>query len=378
MRSPSEHRPAALLGLTLVGAVVALPLMVAGVRTANRLIVPEGEVVTEDLYVFAEHTIIEGVLQGDLFVVTGRLDVAGRVEGDVMGLVGGPASISGEVTGSVRIVAADLDVGGTVGDDVAAVAGEATFGGAVGRDLLAMTVRLGVGGSVGRDVRSHSFTASVDGRVGRDVLLRSDRLTLGASAEVAGDVLYRASSDAAVDPGASVIGRLTRIRTITPLWASAVGRVFALLSLLGLLFAGFLAMWAFPGLSADAEERVRSAPGRSALIGAGVLLLPPLMVLPLFLSLIGIPVALLLLVVWLVALFLGPLPAVTAAGGRLVRGRGGAALALLVGVLAWRGAMWLFPVLAGLLYLGALLVGLGGYGSAAWALRSRHTVPTSP
>jgi hypothetical protein len=34
--------------------------------------------------------------------------------------------------------------------------------------------------------------------------------------------------------------------------------------------------------------------------------------------------------------------------------------------------MWLLPLLTAVLYLGALLVGLGAYGTAAWALRREH------
>jgi hypothetical protein len=128
----------------------------------------------------------------------------------------------------------------------------------------------------------------------------------------------------------------------------------------------------FRGWSARAVEAAGRRPGRSALIGLGIVVVPPVLVLPLFLTLVGIPVALLLLLTWVVALFLGPLPAVTAAGTRLLRGKGGIALGLLVGTVVWRGAMWLLPLIAVLLYLAALLVGLGALGSAAWNLRREH------
>jgi len=176
-----------------------------------------------------------------------------------------------------------------------------------------------------------------------------------------------------------VNGRFTRRDVITPVWAQVASRLFVVFSILGFIVAGLLAAWVFRGWSGRAATAAELRPGRSALIGLGLLLVPPILVLPLFLTLVGIPVALVILIVWLCALFLGPLPAVTAAGTRLLRGRGGFAAALVVGTLVWRGAMWLLPLIALLLYLAALLIGLGAYGSAAWQLRRESAaVPANP
>jgi len=202
--------------------------------------------------------------------------------------------------------------------------------------------------------------------------LQTGRLALEDEAVIGGDVLYKASSEARVDPASAVNGRLTRRDVITPVWAKVASRLFVVFSLLGFVVAGLLAAWVFRGWSSRALTAAEQRPGRSAVIGLGILLVPPILVLPLFLTLVGIPVALVILIAWVCALFLGPLPAVTAAGKRLLRGRGGVAAALVVGTVLWRGAMWLLPLIALLLYLAALLVGLGAYGAAAWSLRREH------
>jgi cytoskeletal protein CcmA (bactofilin family) len=365
-------RPRGLFGITVVAVLVAVPLMVAGLRISSRVIVTEDDIVTEDLYAVGDHVIVEGVVEGDLFVITGNLLITGRVEGDVLGMVGGPARIAGEVGGSVRLAAVHLEITGEVGDDVATVAGEGTIDGSVGRDVLAIAGSLGVDAAVGRDVRAQVFRMSIDGPIGRDIHARTGSLSLEDEAVIGGDVLYKASDDARVDPASTVNGRFTRRDVITPVWASSVTRLFAILSVLGFVVSGLIGMWLFRGWSQRAIEAAERRPGRSALIGLGILLLPPVLMLPLFLTLVGIPVALLLLLVWVVALFLGPLPAVTAAGKRLLRGKGGMAAGLLIGTLVWRGAMWLLPLIAVLLYLGVLVVGLGAYGSAAWSLRREH------
>jgi len=56
----------------------------------------------------------------------------------------------------------------------------------------------------------------------------------------------------------------------------------------------------------------------------------------------------------------------------LLRGSGGTAAALVVGAVVWRGAMWLLPLIAALVYLAALVLGLGAYATAAWSIRGEH------
>lgn len=359
-------------GITLIGALLLAPFVVGSLRVTSSVIVTGDDIVTEDLYAFSEAAIVEGIIEGDLFVVTSELTITGTVRGDVIGLVGGTARITGMVEGAVRIAAVRLEITGGVGDDLAVLVAEGKLSGSVGRDILAIAGGFDLLGVVGRDVRAQVFRLGVDGSVGRDVLVRTDRLRLGADTAIGGDLLYQAGADARVADGAEVSGQLIRRQVIAPVWARAVTRLFAILSLLGFVVAGFVGLWVFRGLSARSVQTVREHPWRSAALGFGVLVIPPLLVMPLFLTLVGIPVALVLLLMWLSALFLGPLPAVTAAGVRLLDGKGGAAAALLVGTLVWRGTMWLLPLIAALIYLAALVVGLGAYASAAWTLRREH------
>jgi hypothetical protein len=120
----------------------------------------------------------------------------------------------------------------------------------------------------------------------------------------------------------------------------------------------------------------RERPWRSALVGLGVLVLPPLLAVPLFLTLVGLPVAVLILLFWVVGLFVGPVPAVAAAGERLLGGRGGVLGGFVVGALLWRAGLWALSLVAALLYLIPLLVGLGAFTIAAWEAR-RGSVPHS-
>jgi len=368
MHSRSER----VLGFTAVAVLAAAPFLVGSIAVSNQLIVTD--VAPEDLYGIADTVIVEGTVQGDLFVITGNLSITGTVEGDVIGLVGGPARISGRVDGSVRLVAVDLLVSGSVGDDVAGLMGQAEVTGDVGRDALLFGAEANIDGSIGRDVRAQVYRMGIGGAVGGDVLVRVDRIGFGGNAAISGDVVYRASRDAVIEPGAVLGGRVARTPVLAPVWAQAITRALSILSVLGLIVAGFVGQWVFRGTSQRAFVVASERPGRAALIGVALLLIPPVLVLPLFLTVVGIPVALVILLAWLVALFLGPLPAVTRLGSLLVRGRGGIALGLVVGVFAWRGLLWLLPVISAVIYLAALVVGLGSYGISGWESRREATL----
>ena len=356
-------------GLTLP----AVPLL-GSLRTADQVIVTADDTVTEDLYAVGGRTIVEGVVQGDLIVLTGQVSITGTVEGDIIGLVGGPVRISGEVGESVLVAAVRLEATGRVGGDVSGFVGEARVGGEVGRDVLLVGGSAEVTARVGRDVRAQAWRLTVDGLVGRDVVAHVDDMALGDAARVAGDVTFRASDDVRVSETATVGGSLVRAEVLAPVWAQALTRLLGWLSVLGFVVAGVALFWVFRGTAPRAVRVARERPWRSALVGLGVLVVPPIVALPLFLTLVGLPVAVLLLLFWVVGLFLGPIPAVAAAGERLLGGRGGVLGGFVVGALLWRGGMWLLSLAAAAIYVIPLVVGLGAFTIGAWEGRKEGRV----
>jgi cytoskeletal protein CcmA (bactofilin family) len=359
------------LSVALLAGGIALPAapLLGSIRTANQVIVTEDDVVAEDLYALGGRTIIEGTVQGDLVVLSGEVIVTGTVEGDVIGLVWGPARFAGEVGESVLLACLRLDAGGRIGADLSTLAGEAAVGAEVDRDLLLIGGSAEVSGSVGRDLRAQAWRLTVEGEVGRDVVARVDDMILGDAARVAGDVTFRASDEVRVSDAAAVGGTLVQAQVLAPTWARAVTRLVGWLSVLGFLVAGVALFWVFRGTAPRSVQVARERPWRSALVGLGVLVLPPLLAVPLFLTLVGLPVAVLILLFWVVGLFVGPVPAVAAAGERLLGGRGGVLGGFVVGALLWRAGLWALSLVAALLYLIPLLVGLGAFTIAAWEAR---------
>lgn len=362
------------LGLSLLAAVVPLRGVVAEIVTTNIYLVAEDKVEQEDLYVAATTARIAGKVEGDLVISTGNLLITGQITGDVLVLSQGTVQVTGSIGGSLRGVARSVIVEGTVGGDVTVAAVGTQLSGTVDRDALVFGGSLLVDGEVKRDIVGRMLSADIDGKVGNDIDIAVGSLTLGQATVVDGDVLYRSGSDANIAATAQVASQLTRLPTRGSFGAELILTIATVVGFFGFLFAGVLLLWMFKATGPRAVQSVLARPLRAALVGVGTVIVLPVLVLVLMLTLVGVPVAVALLILLLLALLFGPIPAVTAIGSRLLRGRWGLFAAFFVGAIVWRVGIWLVPVIGLGLYLGALVVGVGGWAVAIWENRRETPV----
>ncbi len=368
----------ALFGFLLLAAPHLVELSPT-VVTTDLFIVGEDQPIDEDVYVAATSGRIEGRIDGDLVITTGDLTVSGTVTGSVMALSSGRVVIArgGTVEGSVRAVSAQVVVEGVVGDDLFSTAALTTVAasGRIGRDVIVFGGSVDVAGGVDRDVRGRILNASVDGSVGRDVDIAVDLLTIGSRAEIGGDVLYRSANEAAISSAAEIGGQSVQ----RPAQSSFLFGVILLLAnvvgTLAFLVAGIFIIWLLRGTSARAVGMVLRHPVKTFLVGLAAMILGPILVLLLAFTLVGLPVAAVLLFGMLVALVFGPVPAVTALGDRLLRGRGGLFGGFLLGAILWRLGVWFIPFVGAIVFLVGLTWGVGAWLMAGW--RQRSTRPAA-
>lgn len=258
-------------------------------RTASAgiFLIREGEVVEESLYVAASVVRMAGTIEGDLVVLAGEhLDVSGRVEGDIIG-VATTASITGVVTGSVRLLGVDLDIGGEVGRDVVGVGRDVYLGGSIGADSLVWSWSLIAGGDVGHDMEGRTFGRMViGGTVGRDVEVTVGRMVVLDGAHVVEDLGYRSARTATIHPEAVIGGTAVRRLPLTPDFRfRAAALMYGVVAFLLLLAYGLLRIWYAPEQLERSVANLKSHPLRC--LGIGLVRLA-LLALPLAVPIAGV------------------------------------------------------------------------------------------
>ena len=367
----------------MLALVVALPILVApvlaSVITAEFFIVKKGETIDEDAIVASTSGSIEGVIDGDLTILTGDLTISGTVTGSVIALTAGTLRVEpgGVIEGSLRTVSPSVEIEGTVqGDTLITGATYAVeHGGSVGRDVVYFGGTYSIAGSVGRDIRGRMLTAGIDGTVGRDVDIAVELLTVGPDADIGGDILYRSTNDAVINESADIAGEVIALPAQSNFFYGVLLTLANIITFLGFVIGGFFVLWLFRSSGEAAVVAIETSPFKSLLIGLAVVLLGPVVVVLLAASLAGLPLAGLALFGLLLGLVFGPIPSVTVFGDLLLRRRAGLFGAFVLGAVLLRAAIWGFSLIGvgaigALVYLIALVWGVGGWVLGGWRLRA--------
>jgi cytoskeletal protein CcmA (bactofilin family) len=369
------------LALVAVLAVLLPSLTTfAALITTDRYIVRTGETIAEDQYVTSTSAFVEGAIDGDLTIFSGSVTITGEVLGSVTVFSVGTVTVAdgAHIAGSLRGTAGTLRVAGAVDGDVFVAAASVILdpSGTVGRDVMGFGGALTIGGDVGRDVRGRTVRTEISGDVGGDVDIASQNLAITGTAVIGGDVLYRSPSDATIDEGAEISGSLTRLPTRGNFIYGVILSLATVVSLLGFLVAGIVALWLFRTSSSRAVGSILRKPLRSILVGLVTVIAFPAAVVLLGMTLVGLPLAIIGVLIGVIAFIIGPVPAVTALGNRVLWNRGGLFGAFTVGALIWGIAIWLIPVVGGVVYVLGSVWGIGAWvmGFAA----ARRGDPTPP
>lgn len=370
--------------LLIVAGAVAIPLPFnPTVISANQYIVPEGERAVEDAYVLANRAVIEGRIDGDLSFAGGDVVVSGFIDGDLNVASSAAVRIEGTVNGSVRGAVLDqVEVIGVVNGDVAVATRRVSIEGEVGRDILLFGAQLEMEGTVGRDIRGQLLTASLNGEVGAVVDVRVNQLTIGPDARIAGDVIYRSTTEASVSNQAELLDGLSQFPATQRAEVELAIAAVTILGFLGFLVAGIALLWLFRRTAPRAIEAIPERPLLTLGVGFGAVVGIPLLCLALVATLVGLPVALILLALYALGwLVVAPVPSVTVLGDRIFRSRRSLFASFVLGAVILRVVFWV-PWIGGFiglaLYLSAVTWGFGGWLVAAWEQRAESLDDARP
>jgi cytoskeletal protein CcmA (bactofilin family) len=362
---------------TFFSLLAMLPLAAAVAHPADEDSVEHS--VGSDHFAAGRAVSLTGAVDGDAFAAGGRVALDGSVAGDAF-LAGGQVEVRGPVGQGLYAAGGLVVASGSVRHNARLVGGTvevtpgAHFGGGLsmaGRTLSFAGAADGYLQMVGRD-------ATVNGHVGGDLEVSAEHIEIGPGARIAGKLRYRGAREPVVAAGAEIGGGLERLPGPLRTWRWGEGAHRALhgvghgVWLSGSFVLGVLLLLLAPGTLVETSQVALAEWPLCLGIGFGVLVAVPVAVVLLIVTLIGIPLALLVLALYAALLLLGHVVAAVAVGdyalGRWLPARKGAARWRVLGLLGALVALAVVrqvPLVGGLVTLLVFLAGVGALGLRA-------------
>ena len=356
-------------GLCLVALTVCLALPGWGLtrRTGQTVSVGQNETVDDTLFASGDTVDVDGIVNGDLITGGREINVRGTVKGNLFAW-SEHVEISGTVEGSVFCFGQRLELRG--GRILHSLYDWSQFlrlqpGSRIEQDVIQGSQHAEFNGSVGRNLMSFSGTADVRGDIGRNLTVRSGGVTLSPPAKVGGDfnAYVRRASDVHVGPGVNIAGKTqTHITLHHSRYTRAAFYVWKAVFLAGAFIVGWLLLTLAPAFFYRASAAMGSW-GRSLGLGAAILIVTPVAILIFCVTLVGLPLGVLVLFLYIIALYLSKILVAAFLGRALLaapehRDR---LLGLFLGLLILSVATAL-PYVGGLVGVAILLLGLGALG----------------
>lgn len=375
-----------------VAALAARPAAALEVRTAKgentRIVIAADEVIHDNVLAAAQTVVVEGTVTGNLLAFGREVEIHGDVQGDVV-TAAQTIEASGTVGGNWISFSRTLTSSSGIARSMAAFGERVEWNGEVEGDFAGFASELTLAGPVGNDAYAFAAGIETNSRIGGDLGAWTGRLDVGPDTSILGDLTARvgAPDQVSIHPNASIRGTTKTIvgedrpgvRTSTGLASVAAW----IAGLLAALVSGLVVYWLFPGLLG---WRMASARGVAVTGGIGFLILvaTPFAALVSAITIVGVPVSLMLMALWTMALYLAKIAIAPAIGAALLRkkappqGVEGFVGALALGL----AAFWLvraIPILGGLASFVVAIVGLGALGMRAYAMwKGERSITSTP
>jgi hypothetical protein len=379
----------------------------AGFKSGDVIVVslPFGD----DLYVAGGKVVVAEPVAGDLLAAGGNMILNGSVGGDLQ-IAGGSLILNSAVEDDVRAVGGEIVFTSTAGGDLIAYGGDVTIptGAVVNGDVVVGAGNLHLGGTVRGNLRVHAGSLDLSGTVLGDANLygtdkvhlkgriEGETVLVGREIELApgasfgkGVTYWR--KDGEMDFGLAPVGGQLRFdpelmikekaelpfpseRQVKRGLAAAMGGLFIGTFLSGIVVI-VLAILLMKGVFREAGDVLYRSYLKSTGVGFLVLLLLPLVGFLALITVVGIPLGMLILVIFAFSLLFGRVITAVAFAAWIERRRSaewgtGRLLLVSIGLFAAIKLVSLAPFIGWLVVLFVVCAGYGSLVLSLWRTRS--------
>lgn len=358
--------------VVFISLVFVLPGVVyaqQNIASGDNVVLSKDQIINQDYFASGNSVTISGTVNGDVYIAGGNVLVDGIINGDLL-TVGGTVNVVGSVSGNIRAVGGNITISGLSDGNTSLVGGSLniTNNADIGGSLVAVGGEVQVFAPVGKGATVAGGQVTLGNVVGGNVTSGASMLTLTSSANVAGNLDYWSQNQPQIQPGASVAGQTSghmvavSQEPVTKFFGALVG-ISLFLKLIGFisqLIIGLLILRFFPNFSQGVVETIKGNPWWSLGVGFLALILTPIIVIILLVTVIGIPLALLLLVAYIIVLCFARIFIALLIGQWILKQKGNITWAFALGLIIFV-IISLIPFIGGLFSFFATLFAVGAY-----------------
>lgn len=321
---------------------------------------------------------IDEYVPGNAYLAAGRINLDDRIGGSAF-VTGGEVGVTGSVGRNLYAAGGDLRIEGEVEGSVRAAGGKVRVprGARLHKNVSLAGGSVEVDGDVGGDLEVYGESIVINGVIGGDLRIAGEDIRIGPDTRVAGQLEYKSGGTFVIDPKAQVTKGIEERNANDHDWFRKVGhgssrsggRMFSI----GVLVLGTLLILGLPAFSREAASAIRREWWQSAGIGCAMLIGVPFTAVILMITIIGIPLALMMIFGYVVLLMLGYVIAAIFVGdfalerfgGERVKSIGWRVLFLLLALVLLSIVRHL-PMIGGLAVALLFIAGIGAFTMRTW------------
>lgn len=273
----------------------------------NKEIPEELGVKKETFFAFNEYVKIDDSINDDVIAIAKKIEINGSVKGDVLAIAE-EIKINGDVMGDVRIISRNVHINSKIKKNVnilgmdAQISGTAEIGGNILFSINKFSSNGIIKGSLKGFARNFEIGNLVEGDI--DVTIaKNGSVSLLPGTTIRGNLFYSSPREAIVGENATVLGQINHSRSSEKAGSKKINLFNKIISLFSLLAVGLVLLSLFKQSVRMMNEKLLNESAKCFLWGALFIIFIPIISILLMLTIIGLPLALILLALYAVILY---------------------------------------------------------------------------
>ncbi|MFH0931549.1 MAG: polymer-forming cytoskeletal protein [Candidatus Zixiibacteriota bacterium] len=335
-------------------------------KGGENIVIPESTLIQDDYFISGNNIKFSGNVEGDFVSASQTLTSKGVIGGNLMS-VARDLDISGEVGGSFRGGAQNISLDGKLKRNFLGFAASINLkeSSEVGGDVIAFCGELKVSGKVGKGIKGSVGSMVISGIIDGDVNVKADEISIMPDAKINGNLFYKSKKEAKIEKGAQITGETKWTKMVPKKKKGLTGGklIVQFLFLCASIVTGlFMLLVAKKEVKAVKESIFKDFLKNLGLGFVFVICVPVAAIILLF-TVIGIPVSIIVLFVYLVLFYIAKIFFGLALGEKVLmlfktNGTPAPVWSLMVGLLILY-ILFLIPYIHWIVYLLSLFVGFG-------------------